>query len=194
MCAASAPEGVPPARLSAPVDTPTRAVQTTSSPPQVEVAIDSMDRIRGPRAASEMTLPVIEERSAEEIGAVRDEGEHLELHLTAAPCRFIEAEAIDPEFPQTQDCRTFNASSFPRRGQRALVVSPGVYEVVVHNEAFDRPIGLWMRRNGDVDEAIISAGGIERGSQRRWVVTLEEGTYLYSCPLSPTPDYLLLVR
>lgn len=140
-----------------------------------------------------MELAVEGEALASRVGAL-EPGYPVTLRLTLRPCRVAEAE---PGFDWSVDedhCREVNRATFAERTQRALVVSPGEYIVRVTNDAFDRELGLWLRRTNQPETPIISAGGIGRDESRGWTVELEPGTYTYSCPLSPTPDYRLVVR
>ena len=40
----------------------------------------------------------------------------------------------------------------------------------------------------------VSGGGLVTGTTMDYEIVLEEGEYLYSCPLNPTPDYRLIVQ
>ena len=39
-----------------------------------------------------------------------------------------------------------------------------------------------------------SGGGLVMGKTQDYSITLKEGSYVYSCPLNPTPDYRLEVK
>jgi hypothetical protein len=143
--------------------------------------------------AFEMFLPVSREVSAEELGLLEEGATGLALRLELLPCRFAAAE---PGLAVASDdaCLRTNAATVHEREQAALVVHPGSYEFVVENNAFDRALGLWLRREDEPTLPVIAGGGATMGSEARWSVELRPGRYLYSCPLSPTPDYLLIVR
>lgn len=147
----------------------------------------------GPRGPMEMTLVVRAETTAAEAGALVVAAPPR-LVLTLAPCHFTEAEPDFEPVVSEQDCRAVNRTSFEGRSQRALVVPPGDYEIEVHNAAFDRDLGFWLRREDDWSISAVSAGGVPSGGSRSWLVSLTPGRWIYSCPLSPTPDYLLIVR
>jgi hypothetical protein len=41
----------------------------------------------------------------------------------------------------------------------------------------------------------VSGGGLKLGETQEYEVTLKAGTsYVYSCPLNPTPDYPIVVK
>lgn len=143
--------------------------------------------------AFEMLLPVTEEVSAEELGLLTRAEGRLALTLDLAPCRFAAAEPETSTEP-VSDCRAWNRVSAHDRTQRAIVVHPGTYEIVVRNEAFERGLGLWLRREDEPSLPVIAGGGANLDGEARWSVELTSGRYIYSCPLSPTPDYLLIVR
>lgn len=162
----------------------------TDPEPYLPPVPDGVDRSAPPPG---LVLPVRGERLAADAGAV-EPGDVPRLVLTLAPCRFEPAEPEGPAPPEADDCRAHNRETFFERSQDALVVPPGVYDIVVRNRAFDRPLGLWLRAETEPGSALVSAGGIEPGGERVWRTTLTEGSYLYSCPLSPTPSYRLVVR
>lgn len=189
----SPPSG-PPAAL-APAPAPLVVEVDTPELPPVPTVED------GPRAATELQVALADEISAEALGALapaREVGGVPRVLLTLEPCRFAPAEtANSPSAPDpgTLDhCRRANQAGFSARRAHALVVPPGTWELEVQNEAFDRALGLWLRREDDPTDTRISAGGIPAGESRSFMVTLEPGRYLYSCPLSPTADYVLIVR
>lgn len=189
----SRPSG-PPAAL-APAPAPLVVDVDTPELPPVPVVAD------GPRAATELRVAVADEVSAEALGALapaHEVGGVPRVVLTLEPCRFAPAETAEspsvPEPGAADHCRRANQVGFAARRAHALVVPPGTWELEVQNDAFDRALGLWLRREDDPTDTRISAGGIPAGESRSFTVTLEPGRYLYSCPLSPTADYVLIVR
>lgn len=146
-------------------------------------------------AASEMFLTVTEEVSAAEAGVLVVEPGANRLNFELDACRFTAAEpdwnAGDAE---AGHCREINRATVHSRGARALVVHPGEYEFQVTNSAFERPLGFWLRREDDPNVPILTGGGASFGGHNSWSAELLPGRYVYSCPLSPTPDYLLIVR
>lgn len=145
-----------------------------------------------------MGLPVAGEVSADHAGVLRlGEGSgdaSAGVHWELRPCRFAHAEPGFTTDAPDGHCRDVNQTTMDERAQRALVLSPGTWVVTVTNDAFDRELGLWLRSTEAPEVPIISAGGIARGESRQFTVALTPGEYIYSCPLSPTPDYTLIVR
>ncbi len=184
----SAPPSAPPAELALPA---ARPVELPAEPPLPEIPPAPM----GPRGPNELMLPVVDEVSAEELGAIeRLDGALPRLNLTLEPCRFSPSEDGSVSTAGADHCRRANQVSFGERSQRALLVTPGRWEIAVENAGFDRELGFWLRPESAQSQPVVSAGGIARGATRVWTVDLTPGRYVYSCPLSPTPDYLLVVR
>jgi hypothetical protein len=40
----------------------------------------------------------------------------------------------------------------------------------------------------------VSGGGLTTGKTQDYHIDLKEGSYVYSCPLNPTPDYPIVVK
>ncbi|MFT6395893.1 MAG: hypothetical protein ACJAYU_000635 [Bradymonadia bacterium] len=142
-----------------------------------------------------MLLSVTEELSAAEAGVllVGPGANRLSFELDA--CRFTAAEPNwDAGETEEDHCRNINRATVHNRSARALVVHPGEYEFLVSNSAFERPLGFWLRREDDPNTPILTGGGAQFGASKSWSAELLPGRYIYSCPLSPTPDYLLIVR
>lgn len=79
---------------------------------------------------------------------------------------------------------------------QGLTLAPGNYIFEVSNLEVDKGLGFYLQ---DASEAQVANSGVaalvEKGkTQRTGVVTLTEGTYHYSCPLNPTPQYTLMVK
>jgi len=73
---------------------------------------------------------------------------------------------------------------------------PGKYIFRVTNENVEYPLGFYLRGEGLLDKARlpkVSGGGILKGVTKDYEITLEEGDYVYSCPLNSTLDYKLVV-
>jgi hypothetical protein len=47
---------------------------------------------------------------------------------------------------------------------------------------------------GRVTLPSVSGGGLLAGKTQDYVIDLQPGEYVYSCPLNPTPDYRLVVH
>jgi len=123
------------------------------------------------------------------------------IALTQVPCQFLEAENdTDRGFRSRQatDCEAINARTSTRRLAEAkpLVLAPGRYVFRVTNKNVPYDLGFWLRGDGLVNRAklpSVSGGGIATGKTQEYTVDLKPGTYVYSCPLNPTPDYRLVV-
>ncbi len=127
------------------------------------------------------------------------------IELTQAPCQFIEIEGTDYGFKTTKkaDCQAINKKTSAERLAKAKVLElkPGDYIFRVTNRDVPYELGFWLR-DSDYDwrnplhkltKTSVSGGGIHLGRTKDFPVTLKPGTYLYSCPLNPTPDYRLVV-
>jgi hypothetical protein len=121
--------------------------------------------------------------------------------LTQTGCQFLEPEPEDHEFkPQKpSDCVALNAKSGKGRmaAARTMVVKPGRYVFRVVNRDVPYEVGFYLRAASEVLEPFkpkASGGGIMTGRSRDYPVDLEEGDYLFSCPLNPTPVYRLRVE
>jgi hypothetical protein len=140
-----------------------------------------------------MTLPVAGEWGPASVGPLSSD--RPAIRLTVAGCRVEEAE---PDFsvadPTREACVEANRLQFASRSQRALVLSAGLWRLVVENRHPDRDAGLWIRRADDPSATVLSAGGAFPGEEQTYEVELTPGDYLYSCPMTPTVDYRLEVR
>jgi len=120
--------------------------------------------------------------------------------LTQTACQFVEAEGIDHHFnsKSADSCRSINKA---RQGKRLKRVQPlrlkaGDYVFRVKNRDVPYALGFWLRGAGLSRWSLpgISGGGIATGDVRDYSISLEPGEYRYSCPLNPTPDYILIVE
>lgn len=120
------------------------------------------------------------------------------VKLTQRPCLFVEAE----ENPQSyhsrrkEDCVAINAQTQGQRKLNTLKLKPGKYIFRVKNENVPYELGFWLRGQGlgRVTLPSVSGGGLVPGKAQDYEITLTEGSYYYSCPLNPTPDYPLVVE
>ena len=96
--------------------------------------------------------------------------------------------------PAQATCRAHNRERFSSRARNTLVLPAGRWTISVHNPYEDRPLGFWLREEKDARTTLISAGGVSSDRPGHWEVVLWPGTFLVSCPLSPSPDYLLVVE
>ncbi len=124
------------------------------------------------------------------------------IELTQTACQFIETEGgVDHRFKTTQkaDCEAINDETGEARlaGAVPLELKPGKYIFRVTNRDVPYPLGFWLRGDGLVARATlpsISGGGMTTGKTLDYEIVLEEGEYVFSCPLNPTPDYPIVVK
>ena len=71
----------------------------------------------------------------------------------------------------------------------------------VENKNVPHDLGFWLR-DEDCDlgnplqklpETSVSGGGLGLGQTKHYEVELKPGSYVYSCPLNPTPDQKIVV-
>ena len=124
------------------------------------------------------------------------------IALTQTGCQFVESEGgVDHGYtPKTaDDCNEINAESGDERAAKAITLrlKPGKHVFRVTNENVPYELGFWLRGDGLISRATlpsVSGGGLTQGVTKDYVVDLEPGEYLYSCPLNPTLDYKLVVE
>lgn len=80
-----------------------------------------------------------------------------------------------------------------------LELKAGKYIFQVTNKNVDKEVGFWLRKktaDGKGKSLPNSDAGHLKGGEtgKTGVVMLEPGEYLYSCPLNPTPHYLITVK
>lgn len=120
--------------------------------------------------------------------------------LTQTACQFIEAEGVDHHFnSQSADtCRSINKASQDKRlqGIQPLRLKAGDYIFRIKNRDVPYELGFWLRGAGLSRWRLpgTSGGGIATGGVHDYAVALQAGEYRYSCPLNPTPDYVLIVE
>jgi hypothetical protein len=146
------------------------------------------------RPASDLTLAIHEEQSATEVGAATSLERSTVLRLHIEDCRILEAEPRTASNEDNLDCREFNQHTFDGRRQRALRVPAGRVQIYIYNKGAIEETGFWLRKQGEDPETIASTGGITKDSPQVLDVNLSPGHYLYSSPVNPTPDYLLIVE
>ena len=129
------------------------------------------------------------------------------VDLTQVGCQFIESEkGVDHKYrPQkAADCDAINAKTGVERLAAAgpLELKPGKYIFRVTNKNVPYTLGFWLREHDyspgnpvhKLTKTSVSGGGLTLGKTRDYEVELKPGTYLFSCPLNPTPDYPLVVK
>ena len=134
------------------------------------------------------------------------ESEPSVITLTQTTCQFVEPEnGIDHGFESLKkaDCEAINMETGAERLAKSKVIElkPGRYIFRVTNENVPYDLGFWLRDHDydwknpihKVTKTSVSGGGLSQGVTKDYVVDLEEGEYVYSCPLNPTPDYRIRV-
>ena len=123
------------------------------------------------------------------------------IALTQTGCQFVEAEGgVDHGFAPARkaDCERINAEAGSDRvgDGRTLRLEPGKYVFRVTNIDVPYMLGFYLRAESAIDRAFlpsVSGGGLHLGVTKDYAIELEEGEYVYSCPLNTTPDYKLVV-
>jgi hypothetical protein len=123
------------------------------------------------------------------------------IELTQAPCQFLESEnGVDHGYSSSEkaDCEAINSKTAAERLAKAKVLEldPGSYVFRVSNLSVPYDLGFWVRGQGlgRVTLPSVSGGGLSLGATKDYPIELKPGEYYYSCPLNPTPDYVLIVR
>lgn len=124
------------------------------------------------------------------------------MAFTQTGCQFLESENnVDHGFRTTkaQDCEAINARTGRQRLSKAKVISlkPGKYVFRIANRDVPYELGFWLRSASALKRAFlpsVSGGGLLPGKVQDYAITLTPGEYVYSCPLNPTPDYVLMVH
>lgn len=84
-----------------------------------------------------------------------------------------------------------------------LKLKPGTYQFEVSNKGVDHEVAFFLQKESDKDNKEFStalknsgvAKMIKNGeTQKTGIVELAKGTYVYSCPLNPTPHYTIVVE
>ena len=148
------------------------------------------------RSAMDQTLGEAGTLEAEQSGIVAVQADlTLQMALTLGRCRILEAEPDwESEATTAEACRTENLQTFEARAQQVLRIPAGTYEIEVSNPGVERNLGFWLRPSDEPEVTLATGGGIGPGESDIFEVQLTPGEYLYSCPVSPTPDYLLIVE
>lgn len=86
---------------------------------------------------------------------------------------------------------------------KGMELKPGKYQFKVTNLAVDKEVGFVIQKREDSAKDVMktalensfTTALISKGStQLTGIVELKEGQYVYSCPLNPTPHYVLTVK
>jgi len=124
------------------------------------------------------------------------------ITLTQVPCQFLESEnGKDHGFKSTkaEDCEAINKRSGAARvaASKTIELAPGKYVFRVSNRNVPYELGFWLRGESVIDRVRLpstSGGGLVLGKTQDYEIELKPGSYVYSCPLNPTPDYKLIVK
>lgn len=122
------------------------------------------------------------------------------INLTQTGCQFVEPEGSDHNFKtqSANDCKAINTKNGEKRlsGSQTLNLKPGKYIFRVTNKNVPYELGFYLRGSGlgRVYLPKVAGGGLVTGKTQDYPITLKEGSYVYSCPLNPTPDYKLEVK
>ena len=82
--------------------------------------------------------------------------------------------------------------------QKQITLSEGTYVFEIANNAVGHDVGFVLAPKSDVKKYIKNAyvkkavANNTKGTSNK--VTLKKGTYVYFCPLNPTPQYTLIVK
>ena len=124
------------------------------------------------------------------------------VELTQVPCQFLESEGgqdLGFKSVKAADCEAVNAKTAKQRlaAAKPLELRPGKYVFRVANRGVPYELGFWLRGASLVDRArlpSVSGGGLTAGKTQDYSIELKPGSYVFSCPLNPTPDYKLIVK
>ena len=123
------------------------------------------------------------------------------IAFTQTGCQFVESEnGVDLGYKTTrkEDCEAINDKSGEQRlaDSKTLQLKPGKYTFRVTNKNVPYMLGFYLRGDGVIAHATlpsVSGGGLTIGKSRDYTIELKPGSYVYSCPLNPTPNYRLEV-
>ncbi len=123
------------------------------------------------------------------------------IELTQTSCQFIEAEnGVDHHYNKqsAHDCEQLNERTGAQRLAKAqpLHLKAGSYVFRIKNRDVPYELGFWLRGAGLSRFTLpgVSGGGIGVGQTQDYAIMLKAGEYHYSCPLNPSPDYILIVE
>lgn len=124
------------------------------------------------------------------------------ITLTHTGCQFLEAENnVEYGFETTasMDCVAINKETGADRLADAapMRLEAGQYTIRVINRDVPYGVGFWLRSrdpNKRLTETSAAKGLIEIGQAMDFEVDLTPGEYLYSCPINPTLNYVMIVN
>ena len=134
-------------------------------------------------------------------GSARAGQEPTVIEFTQTGCQFLESEnGIDHGYvtSRKEDCEAINSKSGGQRltDSKTINLKPGKYIFRVTNKDVPYMLGFYLRGDGVINYATlprVSGGGLTTGKIQDYAIELKPGSYVYSCPLNPTPDYRLEV-
>jgi plastocyanin len=80
---------------------------------------------------------------------------------------------------------------------KELRLKPGQYVFKIVNKGVKHEVGFYLQENDEKGKAVAGseAGHVKDGeATKTGTVTLAKGKYVYSCPLNPTPHYVITVE
>jgi plastocyanin len=80
---------------------------------------------------------------------------------------------------------------------KELKLKPGSYVFKIVNQGVKHEVGFYLQEKDDKGKAVAGsdAGHVRDGeATKTGTVTLAKGKYVYSCPLNPTPHYVITVE
>jgi hypothetical protein len=122
------------------------------------------------------------------------------ITLTQTGCQFLETETVDHQYQpkSSEDCKAINAKSLSDRQTafKSLTLPAGDYIFRVTNKNVPYELGFYLRGQGAQGALLpkVSGGGLNPDVTQDYRITLRPGSYVFSCPLNPTPDYPLIVQ
>ncbi|NJL00758.1 MAG: hypothetical protein HC838_08080 [Spirulinaceae cyanobacterium RM2_2_10] len=122
------------------------------------------------------------------------------IELTQTGCQFLETESGDRGYAPTsaEDCEQINADTLAEREAEfePLELAAGTYTFRVTNTDVPYELGFYLRGAGASTATLpkVSGGGLTEGTTQEYEITLKPGSYVFSCPLNPTPDYPVVVN
>lgn len=80
---------------------------------------------------------------------------------------------------------------------KELKLKAGAYVFKIVNRGIDHKVGFYLQHDNEKGRKVAKSDtgliGTNKSS-KTGVVTLKPGTYVYSCPLNPTPHYVITVE
>ncbi len=106
-------------------------------------------------------------------------------------------------FAQTE-AKTITLEQTPGKfTTETLTLKPGNYVFEVANEGVDHEVAFFLQSEKDKESTEFSTALPNSGlskvvkdgeTAKSGIVELKKGTYVYSCPMNPTPKYTLIVQ